>query len=166
MVLALLQKIDPSKAVGLDNLGGTFLKDGGTELSRPVAQLINVSIKSSVFPELCKIAKLNPLYKKGSDLVPKNYRPIRLLPLLSKLFEKNIHMQTQVYLNENNILYKYQSGFRTKHSSDTCLSLLNDKILIGTDNGMLTCMILIDLQKAFDTVYHEIFFQSGYNFLV
>ena len=88
MVLALLQKIDPSKAVGLDNLGGRFLNDGATELSLPVTQLINLSIKSSVFLEQCKIAKLKPLYKKGSALVPKNYRPISLLPLLSKLFEK------------------------------------------------------------------------------
>ena len=67
-------------------------------------------------------------------------------------------MQTQDYLNENNILYKYQSGFRTKHSTDTCLSLLNDNILTGIDNGMLTGMVLIDLQKAFDTIDHEIFF--------
>ena len=71
MVLALLQNIDPSTAVGLDNLGGRFLKDGATELSLPVAQVINLSIKSSVFPEQCKIAKLKPLYKKGSALVPK-----------------------------------------------------------------------------------------------
>ena len=86
-VLVLLQKIDPSKAVGLDNLGGRFLKDGATELSRPVTQLINISIKSSVFPEQCKISQLKPLYKKGSALLPKNYRPISLLRPLSKLFE-------------------------------------------------------------------------------
>ena len=58
MVLALLQKIDPSKAVGLDNVGERFLKDGATELSLPVTQLTNILIKSSVFPEQCKIAKL------------------------------------------------------------------------------------------------------------
>ena len=103
-VLVLLQNIYPSKAVGFDNLGGRFLKDGATALSRPVAQLINLSIKSSAFPEQCKIAKLKPFYKKGSALVPKNYRPISLHPLLSKLFEKMIHMQTQDYLIENNIL--------------------------------------------------------------
>ena len=98
-VLALLQKIDQSKAVGLDNLGGRLLKDGAIELSLPVLQLTDLSIKSSVFPEQCKIAKLIPLYKKGSALVPKNYRPISLHLLLSKLFEKIIHMQTQDYLN-------------------------------------------------------------------
>ena len=92
--------------MGLDNLGDRLLKDGATELSRPVAQLINLTIKSSVFPEQCKIAKLKPHYKKGSALVPKNYRLISLLAH-SKLFEKIIHMQTQDYLNENNILYKF-----------------------------------------------------------
>ena len=76
------------------------------------------------------------------------------------MFEKIIHMQTQDNLSENNILYKYQSGFRTKHSTDTCFSQLNDNILTGIDNGMLTGMVLIDLQKAFDTIDHEIFFSK------
>ena len=160
IILNLLQQINPAKAVGLDQLGGKFLKDGANELSLPVTQLINLSIISSVFPSQCKIAKLKPLYKKGSAIEPKNYRPISLLPILSKLFEKIIHGQTKDYLDQNNILYKYQSGFRTKHSTDTCLSLLNDKILTGIDNGMLTGMILIDLQKAFDTIDHEIFFSK------
>ena len=71
-------------------------------------------------------------------------------------------MQTQNYLDENNILYKYQSGFRTKHSTDTCLSVLNEKILTGIDNGLLTGMILLDLQKAFDTIDHKIFFSKMY----
>ena len=66
-------------------------------------------------------------------------------------------MQTKDYLNESNILYKYQSSFRTKHSTDTYLSPLNDKILTGIGNGMLTGMVLIDLRKVFDTIDHEIF---------
>ena len=65
-------------------------------------------------------------------------------------------MQTQEFLNENNILYEYQSGFRANHSTDFCLSYLNDKILKGFDSGLLTGMILIDLQKAFDTIDHKI----------
>ena len=91
-ILNLLQKIDPSKAVGLDNLGGKFLKDGASELEHPISQLINLSITSSIFPDQCKIAKLKPLYKKGSALEPKNYRPISLLPLISNFFEKIVHI--------------------------------------------------------------------------
>ena len=60
------------------------------------------------------------------------------------------------YLTDNKILYRYQSGFRKNHSTDTCLSYLTDKILTGFDSGLLTGMILIDLQKAFDTINHDI----------
>ena len=82
--------------------------------------------------------------------------PISLLPLLSKLIEKTIHDQVQNYCNENNILFSFQSGFSGKHSTDTCLTYLHDKILKGFDEGLLTGMIAIDLQKAFDTIDHEI----------
>ena len=87
---------------------------------------------------------------------PSNYRPISLLPLISKIFEKIVHDQKVDYLAQYNILYKYQSVFRTKHSTDLFLSYLNDKILKGFDNGLFTGMVLIDLQKAFDTTDHNI----------
>ena len=119
-----------------------------------------MKIKLSTFPEKCKVAKLKPLYKKGSKLEPKNYRPISLLPLISKIFEKIVHNQTQTFLDENKILYKFQSGFRENHSTDTSLSYLNDKILRGFDKGLFTGMVLIDLQKAFDTIDHHIFLKK------
>ena len=159
-VTKLLEEINPSKAVGIDNLSGRFLKDGASTLATPMTALCNLSIKSFKFPDKCKIAKLKALYKKGSNLETKNDRPISLLPLISKIFEKIIHDQTQEYLDINKVLYKYQSSFRAKHSTDTCLSLLNDKILTGFDKGMLTGMILIDLQKAFDTIDHDIFLEK------
>ena len=113
--------------------------------------------KNLCFPDKCKIAKLKPLHKKGFKIEPKNYRPISLLPLVSKLFAKIVHYQTQDYLDTHKILYKYQSGFRSKHSTGTCLTLLNNEILNGIDKGLLTGMIFIDLQKAFDTIDHEFF---------
>ena len=76
--------------------------------------------------------------------------------MLSKLIEKTIHDQVQNYCNENNIFFPFQSGFSGKHSTDTCLTYLHDKILKGFDEGLLTGMIAIDLQKAFDTIDHEI----------
>ena len=86
---------------------------------------------------------------------PFNYRPISLLPLISKIFEKTVHDQMINYLAQYNISYKYQPGFRTKHSTDLSFSYLNDKILKGFDNGLFTVMILIDLQKVFDTIDHN-----------
>ena len=151
-----LINLSPNKASGIDNLSGKFLKDGADGLALPISQLYNLSISLSTFPQHCKIAKLKPQYKKGSRTEPKNFRPISLLPLLSKLIEKTIHDQVQNYYNENNIFFSFQSGFRGKHSTDTCLTYLHDKILKGFDEGLLTGMITIDLQKAFDTIDHEI----------
>ena len=71
-----------------------------------------------------------------------NYRPISLLPLISKIFEKIVHDQMIDHLAQYNILYKYQSSFRAKHSTDSCLLYLNDKILKSFDNGLFTDMIL------------------------
>ena len=151
-----LINLSPNKASEIDNLSGKFLKDGADVLALPISQLCNLSISLSTFPQHCKIAKLKPQYKKGSRTEPKNFRPISLLPLLSKLIEKTIHDQVQNYCNENNIFFSFQSGFRGKHSTDTCLTYLHDKILKGFDEGLLTGMIAIDLQKAFDTIDHEI----------
>ena len=125
-VLKLLGDINTSKATGLDNIAGRFLKDGATTLAKPITELCNLSILQSKFPDGCKQAKLKPLFKKGAKDDPKNYRPISLLPQLSKIIEKVIHGQVQKYLDEKKILYRYQSGFRAHHSTDTCLSYLSD----------------------------------------
>ena len=161
-VTTILENIDPSKAAGFDNIGGKFVKDGLQGIATPITELCNLSIKHCIFPTDCKIAKLKPIFKKGSKTDPKNYRPISLLPLISKIIEKVIHDQMQIYLSENNILYEYQSGFRTNHSTDFALSFLNDKILKGFDKGYFTGMILIDLQKAFDTIDHKLLLEKMY----
>ena len=139
-----------------DKLSGKFLKDGSSILARPISKICNLSIKYSLFPTDCQIAKLKPLFKNGSTTHPKNYRPISLLPLISKIIEKVIHDQTQEFLDANKILYKFQSGFRKGYSTDSCLSYLNNKIATGFESGLHTGMVLIDLQKAFDTINHEI----------
>ena len=79
---------------------------------------------------------------------------------LWKIVENVINDQTNVFLSDEDILYNYQSGFRGNHSTNLCLLFLTDKILKGFDEGLLTGMILIDLQKAFDTIDHEILLQK------
>ena len=102
-----------------------------------------------------KIAKLIPLFKTGLKLDSKNCRPISLLPLLSKLIEKVIHTQAQKYLDKRSVLYKFQSGLRKKISTDSCLVQLSDYTINGMEKG-----ILIDLQKTFDTLDHDVLLEK------
>ena len=95
----------------------------------------NLSIKFCHFPKDCKVAKLKPLYRKSTKTDPKNYRPISLLRIVSKIIGKVIHDQTMNYLTENNVLYSYKSAFRKSHSADTSLAYLTDKILADFDSG-------------------------------
>ena len=74
--------------------------------------------------------------------------------------ENIINNQTQLFLDDDNILYKYQSGFRKYYSTDTCLSYLNDKVQIGFAQGWMTGMILIGLRKAFDTTDLDILLEK------
>ena len=127
-ILTILKVVQVSKAAGIDNLSVRFVKDGAKFLSKPIRDLRDLSITSEKFPDICKVTKLNPLYKKGSLIEPCNYRPISLLPLVSKVIEKVIHDQTSTFLNSKSLLYTYQSVFRKKHSADFYLSYLNDKI--------------------------------------
>ena len=108
------------------------------------------------FSFACKVAKLKRIFKKEIKPDPSNYRLISLLLVITKIIEKVIYDQTNDFLSNENIFYNYQSIFRANHSTNLCLSFLTDKILKGFDEGLLTGMILIDLQKAFDTIDHEI----------
>ena len=132
----LLRCLDVSKAPGMDEISSKFLKDGAKVWTKPICDTINLLIKSSTFPDKCKIAKLIPLFKTGLKLDPKNCRPISLLPLLSKLIEKAIHTQAQEYLDKRSLLYKFQSGLRKKISSDSCLVQLSDYTINGMDKGI------------------------------
>ena len=82
------------------------------------------------------------------------------MPLLSKIIGKSIHFQIEEYLNKKKLIYFYQSGFRTNHSTDLCLAQLIDFVATGMDKQMHTGMILVDLQKAFDTLDHGVLLEK------
>ena len=103
-----------------------------------------------------KIAKVTPLFKNGSKRDLRNYRPISVLPLVSKLFEKIIYSQYCDYLQDNRLLNTYQSGFRSMHSTLTALLETTNNWSINIDNGLLNGVPFIDPKKAFDNIDHEI----------
>ena len=115
-----------------------------------------MSINSGIVPDEMKFARVGPFFKKNSQLDVSNYRPVSILSIVSKILERSISIQLIDFIKENNLLYEYQSGFRGSYSTDTCLIHLLDYIKGNTAKGLYTGMIMLDLQKAFDTVDHSI----------
>ena len=151
-----LKSINPSKSTGIDEIRPIFLRDGADVLKGAILHIVNLSIESNTIPEIFKYAIVKPLHKKGSRLEPGNYRPISILCTLSKILERAIYNQINQYLTVNDILYEFQSGFRGSYSTDTCLINLIDHIKMLKSHNMFVGMVLLDLQKAFDTVDHQI----------
>ena len=116
-----MKNVEVTKAAGIDQISGRILKDGVQILAKPISHLCNLSMTLRSFPNACTIAKVKPLFKKGLKMDPSNYRPISLLPLLSKDFERVLLDQIKEFLSLNKILYDYQSGFKKNHSTDTFL---------------------------------------------
>ena len=121
-----------------------------------ICDIFNFSIFSASFPDIWKIARVAPIVKgsKPDDL--SNYRPIYVLPVVSRLFEKLIYDQLYQYLNKHKYLMSHQSGLRSLHSVVTCLLKGTSDWYVDIDNGRYTAMIFIDLKKAFDKVDHQI----------
>ena len=155
-VIKMINELKPNKAVGLDKVSSRLLKDAADIIASSLTSLFKIFINIGCFPSTWKLAKISPLFKKGSKQDPSNYRPISVLPTISKLLEKTVHMQLYSYLCDNNLLSQKQSGFRLNSSAVTASAMFTDKILSAMDKGELTGAVFIDLTKAFDTVNHSI----------
>jgi len=105
---------------------------------------------------MLKKARVIPIYKNGDKDDPGNYRPISVLPTLSKIFERHIATQIQSFFEKTNIIHKTQSGFRKNHSCNTALVRLIDTWMKAVDEGKLVGTVFLDLKKAFDLVDHQI----------
>ena len=109
-----------------------------------------------MFPDKLKIAKVIPIHKKGDATVFNNYRPISLLPAISKVLEKIIYDKLSCYLNDSKLLFNNQYGFRSMHSTEYAALELIDRIIKQMDKDELPINIYLDLSKAFDTIDHSI----------
>ena len=127
-------------------------------VSPSITLAINTSLTSGVVPSAFKAAIVRPILKKaGSDPeLLSNYRPISLLPFLSKVLEKVVAKQLTAHLEKNNLLARFQSGFRRSHSTETAVVRITNDILSSNDSGKVTALVLLDLSAAFDTIDHEI----------
>ena len=157
-VLKFLKSMPANKATGLDGLPARLLKAGAEEIHAPLTYIVNLSLQTGVFPAEWKVARVSPIYKAGDKSDVGNYRPVSILPVISKLLEKVVHDQLYQSLASRNILSEWQSGFRPGHSTAMAATYLSDTILTGMDGKQggkkLTGVLFLDLKKAFDTVDH------------
>ena len=155
-VLSIINNLKNKKSRGADNISNQLLKTIKQELCKPLTIIINQMIETGVYTEKFKISKITPIYKKNERTNIANYRPISLLPTLSKIFERVIHTQLYTYFDENKLLSEQQYGFREKHSTELAAVKLVDYINHEMDIGNTPEAIFIDLSKAFDTLNFDI----------
>jgi len=151
-----INTLDPKKAWGYDDLSVRLLKDAKDFVCEPIAHVLNLSLTTGIFPNKLKVARVVPIFKKGDRKLPGNYRPISILPIISKVYEKIVNGRLLKFLEDNSLFYEHQYGFR--HGYSTKLSLINliNQITKYTDEGRMTVGIFIDFAKAFDTIDHSI----------
>ena len=118
--------------------------------------MINVPFNKGIFPNFLKAANVIPVHKKGEKLESSNYRPISLLSNISELYEKAMYIRLTNFLRKDKVLFSYQFGFRNNYSTNRALISLTEMIRNALDNGNFACGVFIDLQKAFDSVNHDI----------
>ena len=152
----IINNLVPKKASGPFSIPVTILKSIKHLVSKPLSAIFNSSISSGIFPESFKIASVIPIFKKGSQLDVSNYRPISLLSIFSRIFEKLMHNRIINYVNKNDILFNKQFGFRSRHSTLQAILSITEKIQTAIDQNTFSCGVFLDLSKAFDTVNHKI----------
>ena len=155
-IRAAFAKIKTAKSFGIDNICSYFLKLALPFIERSLAFLFNTSIETSQFPDSWKVARVTPIFKDGDKTEKSNYRPISVLLVISRLFEKLVFDQLYQYMKENGLFSPDQSGFLRLHSTLTCLLKNTDDWYSCLDLGRLVGLVFIDLKKAFDTVDHDI----------
>ena len=155
-IINIISSLDPNKSTGPNSIPTKILKLLKNDISAQLSDIFNVSFSTGVFPTILKIAKVVPIHKKQSKLAYSNYRPISLLSNLEKILEKLMYSRIFKFLNDNNSIYPLQFGFRQKLSTTHALISLTEDTRKNLDEGNIGCGFFVDLQKAFETVEHDI----------
>ena len=155
-----LKKIKKNKAAGLDKFPGVLIKDSASFISKPLSYLLNLSLKTSQVPRDWEIVKITPIFMSGDSTNTDNYGPIIVLPIISKVLERAVHMQVTIYLEKYNLLSNNQFGYWKKRSTQLATILLLDLFCKSLKDGMLVGYVFLDLLKAFDMISHSVLLQK------
>ena len=155
-ILKVVQSLKPSKSCGHDEISVKLLKKIIFYIVSPLTHIFNLSLSSGIFPNSLKIAKIVPIHKKDDPSLIENYRPISILPAISKILEKIAYNRLYKFLTDNNLLNTNQFGFRKGYSTDYAIIQSCDKIIDTLVRKEHIIGIFLDLSKAFDTIDHKI----------
>jgi len=150
-----LMSLDPSKATGPDGIGPRLLKEAGRTIAPSLTRLINLCLTNSTVPNMWKQANVIPLFKKGDDSLMNNYRPVSLLPSVSKILERIVLKNVYNFMLDNNVISPHQSGFQPGDSTTNQLAFLYHTFCQALDAKKDVRVVFCDISKAFDRVWHE-----------
>lgn len=151
-----LTHLKESSTKGTDEIDSKILRLSAPHIAESLTYIYNLCIEKSVYPKAFKEAKVIPLFKAGDKTDPSNFRPISVLPVLSKLLEKHVNDHIMIYFTSNNLFHETQSGFRPKHSCHTALTELVDSWLSKINSNKLCGALFMDFAKAFDVIDHAL----------
>ena len=150
----IIKRLDPNKAHGHDMISIRMIQLCGETISKPLEMIYKTCLQLGVYPSEWKKANIVPIHKKGDKQILKNYRPVSLLPICGKVFERLIYDEMFEFFNENELISPNQSGFKPGDSCIYQLLSITHEIFTSFDNGLETRGIFLDISKAFDKVWH------------
>ena len=150
-----MKSLDASKATGPDGIGNSVLKSCASALCVPISIVSQISLNLGSFPKIWKKANVVPIFKKGEKNCKSNYRPISLLSNVSKVLERLVYNILYEYCVKNKLLSPKNSGFKKGDGAVNQMICLTDKIYKALDSGKNVVMVFLDIQKAFDRVWHK-----------
>lgn len=159
----IIDNLNIHKSTGADNISVKIVKTVKTELIPILKYLVKLSLQKSIFPEKMKFAQITPVFKCNKTSNPNNYRPISVLPVMSKILEKIMNIKLTNFLEKQNLIFDNQYGFRKSRDTEVATMDVITNIQLNLDNDQKCGILSLDLCKAFDTVNHDILLIKLFN---
>ena len=165
-IIKIVTAFNNNKASGIDGIDFSpkVIKLVIGHISKPLCHIFNLCLLNGNFPDKLKLAKVSPIFKKGDKQVLSNNRPISVLSVFSKILERIIYDRIYKFIDQNNILFKNQYGFRKNYSTSMALLEVANTIADAFESNSYSLGVFIDLSKAFDTINHEILLSKVYHY--
>ena len=159
-----IENLKSNSAPGIDSIPPKFVKMAKMLLTPLLTKLYNKCLIQDFFPDVFKVSQVIPIPKTAAPKELGDFRPISLLNIFAKIFEKILKDKIMEFIDNNNILSSNQYGFRANNSTELAVTTIYDEFLENLDRKLCTCAIFLDIKKAFDTIDHQILLKKLYHY--